>query len=107
MSLEIIYNKLIRDNIPKIIEKSGVEYKVHIAEEKEYIEKLIEKVSEELEEFVEKPCEEEMADILEVLETLSKVYKLDEQKIIDIKKDKKNKRGGFLERIILEKTIKK
>ena len=106
MSLEKRYNKLIRDNIPKIMEESGIKYEIHIAEKKEYVEKLIEKVSEELEEFIENPCEEEMADILEVLEILSKVYGLERQKITKIKEEKKQKRGGFTKKIILEKTIK-
>ena len=107
MSVEKRYNKLIRDNIPKIMKEKEVKYEIHIAEKKEYVEKLIEKVSEELEEFIENPCEEEMADILEVLETLSKVYGLEQQKIIKIKEEKKKKRGGFAKKIILEKTIKK
>ena len=107
MDLEIRYDKLIRDNIPEIIEKSGNKYKIHIAEKKEYIEKLIEKVSEELEEFKKEPCEEEMADILEVLESLSEIYELNRQKIIKIKEKKKDERGGFTKKIILEKVIKK
>ena len=48
-----------------------------------------------------------MADILEVLETLSKVYGLEQHKIIKIKEETKKKRGGFAKKIILEKTIKK
>jgi predicted house-cleaning noncanonical NTP pyrophosphatase (MazG superfamily) len=107
MSVEKRYNKLIRDNIPKIMKGKEVKYEIHIAKKKEYVEKLIEKVSEELEEFIENPCEEEMADILEVLETLSKVYGLEQQKITEIKEEKKKKRGGFTKKIILEKTIKK
>ena len=107
MSKEIIYNKLIRDDIPEIIKNAGHEYFIHIAEKDEYIIELIKKVSEELKEFEENPCEEEMADILEVLESLKNVFDLDESEIEKIKKDKKTKRGGFEKRIILEKVIEK
>jgi predicted house-cleaning noncanonical NTP pyrophosphatase (MazG superfamily) len=85
MKKEIIYNKLIRDNIPRIIEKAGHEYIIRIADDAEYINKLIEKVSEELKEFTENPCEEEMANIFEVLDSLIKVYKLDKNEINKVK----------------------
>jgi|LGVF01.1.fsa_nt_gb predicted house-cleaning noncanonical NTP pyrophosphatase (MazG superfamily) len=105
MSKEKIYNKLVRDNIPEIIEKAGHEYYIHIADNVEYEKRLIDKVSEELKEFEENPCEEEMADILEVLESLVSIFKLNEIKIKNIKKEKKNKRGGFSKKIILEKVL--
>ena len=34
------YNKLIRDNIPDHLNNKGVEYRSHIADEKEYWEKI-------------------------------------------------------------------
>jgi predicted house-cleaning noncanonical NTP pyrophosphatase (MazG superfamily) len=47
-----IYNKLIRDEIPAVMDKKGVKYSTHIADEKEYEEKLLEKLKEEVEEFL-------------------------------------------------------
>lgn len=46
-----IYNKLVRDKIPEIIEKSGKTCEVEILEDDKYIEKLDEKLSEELAEY--------------------------------------------------------
>ena len=67
MKNEKIYNKLVRDKIPEVIESSGKFFSSHIAEELEYKEELFKKAYEELEEFRETPCAEEMADIFEVL----------------------------------------
>lgn len=63
MKIEKIYNKLVRDKILEVIDESGKESSFHLANDKEYHEELLKKVIEELEEFKENPCEEEMADI--------------------------------------------
>lgn len=102
---EKTYYKLVRDKIPEIIKKAGKDYVVHIASEEEYIKKLQEKVTEELEEFRENPCEEELADILEVLESIADFYKFDIDNIKAIQKRKRMERGGFKDRIVLEKVI--
>ncbi len=49
---EIIYNKLVRDRILEVIEKTGKKSEFHIANEKEYKDLLIKKLSEEVEEFI-------------------------------------------------------
>lgn len=74
--------------------KAGRKVPYYFENDKEYQEKLIKKVNEELE---ENPCEEEIADIFEVLEALMKFHNLDEDKLLKIKADK---------RIILEKVWK-
>ncbi len=70
------YNKLVRDLIPSIIAKAGKGSSHHIADDKEYEQKLWEKLKEEVEEFKFVPCEEEMADILEVMEAIAVFYGL-------------------------------
>jgi len=67
----IVDGKLVRDKIPQIIKDSGKKSYCHIADEKEYLEALKDKINEEVEEFYETPCIEEMADILEVLGALA------------------------------------
>ncbi len=104
MKNEKIYNKLVRDKIPEVIESSGKFFSSHIAEELEYKEELFKKAYEELEEFRETPCAEEMADIFEVLEGLIKAYNIEMNDIFDIKEEKARERGAFDERIILERV---
>ena len=100
-----VYNKLVRDKILKIIKKSGSGCKYHIAkDDNEFLEKLYEKLGEEILEFKEKPSLEEFADIMEVLEALAKFYDFHLDKIKEVKAKKKLERGSFDNRIILEES---
>ena len=70
------YNKLIRDKIPEIIKKSGLKSVTHIADDKEYKQKLRAKLQEEVDEFLEESNEEELAEIFKGFSTVEtgKVY---------------------------------
>jgi len=99
------YNKLVRDNIPEIIKKSGKKCKYHVVTENaEYLERLYDKLDEEIEEFKTKPSIEELADVMEVLETITRVKKYNIDDLKRVKKDKKAKRGGFDKKIVLDST---
>lgn len=104
MKNTITYNKLIRDKIPAIIQESGKGYKTHIADTKEYQTMLLEKLLEEAREMKEEPCLEELADILEVIEAIKCAFEFNETSLQKKQTDKRNARGGFLKRIILEYT---
>jgi predicted house-cleaning noncanonical NTP pyrophosphatase (MazG superfamily) len=98
------YNKLVRDKIPDILKGKKVKFKSHTANKKEYLDKLYEKLIEEFEEFKAKPSTEEFGDMLEVLESIGKYYKLDLLEIKMKKKIKKDSNGGFEKKIILDET---
>ena len=98
------YNKLVRDKIPEIIEKDGLKPLIHTANDREYWEKLKQKLLEESKEFFKKSSEEEFADILEVLDAICEFKNFDQNKIKMIKKKKAEKRGRFSKRIILDKV---
>ncbi len=102
---KITYNKLVRDKIPAVIESDHNTHKCHKADQLEYKDKLTCKLQEEVREFVANPCEEEIADILEVIDALVKYHGFDPATIATIQKDKRSKRGGFEEGIILEHVI--
>jgi len=102
---EKVYNKLVRDNIPEVIERAKKTPVTRVADELELKQHLSQKLIEELNEFNETPIEEEVADLLEVIDGLIEVYKLDYNEIKTIKANKKHERGGFSKGIILEKVI--
>ena len=105
MTKEINYNKLIRDKIPQLIEAAGKKYELHKADDKEYLQSLLAKVKEELQEFEEQPSLEEMADIFEVLTALIDYFGFDEEKIREYQEKKRKERGAFKKRLILDKVI--
>lgn len=99
------YNKLVRDNILEIIEKNNQKCTFHIGTEEEYKNKLLEKLQEETEEFILEKNEEEMADILEVIDSLIEAFNLNKEKIFQIKENKIKKNGAFKRKIILEEVF--
>ncbi|MFC1687343.1 hypothetical protein ACFL0L_02095 [Patescibacteria group bacterium] len=96
------YNKLIRDYIPEIIVESGDEPIVHIADEKEYYQKLKEKLIEESTEFIQSDDPEELADVLEVMYAICCIHKLSASKLEKIRENKAKKRGSFSKKLILD-----
>ena len=98
------YNKLVRDRIPEIIRQKGDTPVTHIADDKEYWEKLKEKLLEEVKEFKKDETEEELADILEILDAVIEYKKFDKDEIENIKEEKAEKRGTFNKRIILDES---
>lgn len=94
------YNKLVRDKIPEILDLKKIPYEMRIADDNEYKAELIKKLLEEANEFAETPVEEELADVLEVVESLKKL--LEYLNVEEVRLSKKEKRGGFEKRIILK-----
>ena len=94
--------KLVRDRIPEIIRKRGEVPKVRVAEEHE-VDYLIRcKVVEEAQELLQSSNTEEIADILEALEALLEHRGIDWSAIDEIRTRKKDERGGFDKRFVLE-----
>ena len=105
MKKEIIYNKLIRDNILEIISNNNQKSSYHIATDEEYKNKLLEKLQEEVYEFITDKNEEELADIFEVIEHIITAFNFNKEKILEIKEKKAEKNGKFIKKIILEKVF--
>lgn len=102
--MEKTYNKLVRDNIIKIINNSNHTPYFHIAKEDEYKTLLNKKLIEEVNEFIESPSMEEMADILEVIEAITKTYNFSKEEILHVKEKKAFEKGKFDKKIVLEKV---
>jgi predicted house-cleaning noncanonical NTP pyrophosphatase (MazG superfamily) len=73
-----IYNKLVRDRIPEIIEKAGKTFNSRILTQDEYIEALRKKSHEELEEYINASDNdhaiEELPDLLEIIHALAEAH---------------------------------
>ena len=101
--MKYVYNKLVRDNIPsQINNQDGRKAKYKILEDEEYIKELNKKLLEESHEFIEENKPEELADIMEVIENIMRVKNISWDEVNTIKKEKKDKKGGFADKIYLE-----
>lgn len=96
--------KLVRDRIPQIIEEGGGSCEYHVADSDEFKQRLSDKMREELNEFIVDPCVEEAADMLEVLFALTETIDVDFEDVLEVAHNKFEKRGGFKNRIVLEKV---
>lgn len=106
--MERIYNKLVWDNIPNIIENNGEKPITRVLNDDEYKSELEKKLLEEYNEVIEATGNdrvEELADMLEIMKYLAKLENATLDDVIKVAKEKANKRGAFENKIFLEKVI--
>lgn len=96
-----IYNKLVRDKIPEIIEREGKKVTTKILNDEEYRAELNRKLKEEVNEYLEENCVEELADIVEVIYGILNSMEVSKEEFESVRKSKVEKRGGFEKRIYL------
>ena len=96
------YHKLVRDRIPEIIEKDGKTCECSVLSQEDYIVMLDQKLDEELAEYQESKSMEELADLLEVMSAVATARGSSMEEVEKIRASKKEKRGGFEKRILLE-----
>ncbi len=117
------YNKLVRDKIPDIIKKNNAQPVCRrITNDFFFYILAKKKFWEETKEFLENPCEEELADILEVSEFLPenekqialeiadiyvKDYNFNVKHIKELQEKKRKEKGSFNKRYLLSKVIEK
>lgn len=102
---EIIYQKLVRDLIPEIIEQNGQRCICYELDDVHYQIALDTKLNEELTEYQESKSLEELADLLEVIHATAKARGFSFEEVDQIRKAKAQRRGGFEKRLFLEKVI--
>lgn len=107
--MEIVYNKLVRDNIPDIIREDRRNPITRVLSDSEYKYELEKKLYEEYKEVLAAvdSCDriEELADMLEVIISLAKLENRQIEDIIEVAKKKRESRGSFNKKIFLEKVI--
>ena len=95
------YDKLVRDKIPEIIEGTGKTCTTRILSREEYLQKLDEKLNEELSEYQQSKSLEELADLLEVMEAVVKARGYTTEQLHRVRDEKRAERGGFEKAILL------
>jgi predicted house-cleaning noncanonical NTP pyrophosphatase (MazG superfamily) len=101
---QISYEKLVRDKIPEIIKSSNRIPECRILDnDQEYLRYLIKKLQEEVMEFIENPCVEELADMKEVIYALSGIKGFED--VESVQERKREERGGFGGRILLTRVF--
>ncbi len=100
-----VYNKLVRDKIPQIIEGTGKRYTAEVLNEEDYIKYLKLKSYEELDEYcaarTNEEAVEELADLLEIVRTLAGYHGSSMEEVEKVRREKAEKRGGFEEKLFL------
>lgn len=103
--MEKLYDKLVRDYIPEIIEADGKRCETEILSDAQYLQMVDAKLDEELAEYHQDQNVEELADLLEVLyaAAIARGYTLEE--LEQVRLQKREKRGGFERKILLKKVV--
>ena len=97
----MVYNKLVRDKIPTIINAQGKKANIRILTDEEYLRALEAKLDEEVSEFHKDQNLEELADILEVLYALAENLGHSKEELLEAREKKHRERGGFRDRVFL------
>lgn len=103
--MRLVYNKLVRDRIPEIIQSQGHRPATRVLEDDEYQAALLAKLLEEAQEAQSAPPEDlpsELADVFEVLQALVAAYGLNWEELISHAASKRAQRGAFAQRIFLD-----
>ena len=100
-----VYNKLVRDRIPEIIQAAGRECAIEILSELDYQQALQQKLIEEAQEAATadptSTLIQELADLYEVIDTLMTVHQIDRSTILQVQAKRRSERGGLDQRIFL------
>ncbi|TAN68885.1 phosphoribosyl-ATP pyrophosphohydrolase [Paraclostridium sordellii 8483] len=99
-----VYDKLVRDRIPEIIEASGNKCEIEVVSDEVALEYLYKKLNEEVGELLEDKNLDEIADCLEVLFAIGAKYGYSEQDILGKRNEKRLNRGGFEDNLLLKST---
>lgn len=102
-----LYNKLVRDRIPEIIEESGKICVTELLSDEEYLCMIDAKLDEELAEYHKDQNIEELADLMEVIyaAAIARGYTLNQ--LEQVRAEKAAKRGGFDKKILLKEVYEK
>ena len=100
--MKYTYNKLVRDKIPENINSmEGRKATWRIMDDDEYIKELNKKLLEEAHEFIEENAVEELADIMEVIQSIMRAKNISYEELKKVQALKREQKGGFNDRVYL------
>jgi len=100
--MKYVYNKLVRDKVPSNINsKEGKECSYKILSDEEYLRELDKKLVEEANEFLEEHSVEELGDLMEVIFAIMNHKNISIEKVNEARRLKKEKNGGFENKVYL------
>ena len=103
-----VYNKLIRDKVPELMDANGEESEYYIfPEDADYENEVILKLQEETGEYLYSKDKEELADMLEVLMELARIRDIPFSEVEEMRKKKLETKGGFTKRLFLIRVREK
>lgn len=99
--MRVEYNKLVRDKIPQIIKESGRVCEYKVLGDSEIKDALKEKLIEKAQIFSNKPSEDELSDIYELLNAIVETYDYEPLHIDYLKLQNKESKGTYSHRVYL------
>lgn len=97
------FGKLVRDNIPDMINDSKEKYAIDTISDDKYLEYLYIKLNEDIFNLIQNEDLEQLTDIMEVLFSICKEYGYSEESLLKKRIENKNKYGSFDKKILLKK----
>lgn len=101
-----VYNKLVRDRIPEIINKDGNNADIIILSEESFKQAIKDKLIEEATEVANAQNRDdilsELADLQEVMDTIKQIYNINTLEVNTIQAVKALQRGKFEKRLYLK-----
>lgn len=95
-------NKLVRDNIPEIIQKNGNKCSTKILNDDEYILALNQKLLEEVNEYLMSGEVIELVDIAEVIHAILDFKNVSHEQFEKMKFEKSEQNGAFKNKVFLQ-----
>ena len=105
--MKSVYNKLVRDRIPEIIEAQGKLCTVEILTDEEYLRMVDAKLDEELAEYHQDQNIEELADLMEVIYAAAAARGYTREQLERVRAQKAAERGGFEKQLLLKEVCEK
>jgi len=104
------YNKLVRDNIPEIVQENGGIPQVRKLKKAEFQKKLLEKLTEEVLEVAQaadnkKDLIKELGDVQEVMTAIYRSFGVECGDVTKTARKRRKERGAFDKQLLLESVV--